>query len=201
MSIDPVWSRTRAAFDLHTAWLRPQASKAQPDTEESVPVSIAQEKEAKRAARPPLALATPAPAGLTQAQLQAALLKATSRYPVLRTSFSFAAAQDSRQKRLVASIAPELKAEDVNALVHVMVPDSVDISQIVAQQQASPFALEKGSLLLRAVLVTGDRPVLVLAADRLIADAHSLHIIARELLQVHTFPPFPPSEHARKNLL
>jgi hypothetical protein len=208
---DPVWSRTRAAFHIQSAWLRPVplSADAAPAGEPAVAattgegilqtvLSFAQEREAKRPARPPVVLARYAPAGTTPAQLQAALMSLVARHAALRTTFrhvSSAQAEGGRRK-LVAYV-KHAKQIDVAALLHVQqagagADERARVHELVAQQQALPFDLEEKDVdvpLLRVVLSLGAetaRPVVVIAADRLIADAHSLHLIARELFHVRT---------------
>jgi hypothetical protein len=192
LEADPVWSRTRAAFDLHSAWLRPPALDGAADTAEgilpTVP-SFAQEREALRPARPPVVLALHAPADVTQARLQAALMGLVARHAALRTCFRFAS--ESGHRKLTAFV-KHAKQINVESLLHVVQSD-VTVDDLVTQQQTSLFDVNviEGPLFRVALRLGSDavRPVVVIAADRLIADAHSLHLIARELFQVLVLSP------------
>jgi hypothetical protein len=188
LEADPVWSRTRAAFDLHSAWLRPATvdSGVGESVEGILPVvlSFAQEREAKRPARPPVVLALHAPADVTPAQLQAALMGLVARHAALRTCFRHVA--EDGHKKLVAFV-KHAKQIDVASLLQVV--PAGDAHELVTQQQALTFDLEKTEgplfrVVLRLGSDSGERPMVVIAADRLVADAHSLHLIARELLLV-----------------
>lgn len=180
MHSDPVWSRTCATFDLHSSWLRPRH-----DTSElsSHTASFAQEREAKRVARPPLVLAQDMAAGLTLSKLQAALVNVLERHSALRTSFHYEVMGKDERRRLVSIIKP-VEQIDTSSLIQVVDAEGTTINSVIIQQQALRFDKEKAPLLRIALVLGKPRVTIVIAVDRLIADIHSLYVIARDLSKV-----------------
>jgi len=215
LDADQVWSRTRAAFDLHSSWLRPQPSMSavahKGEAGEFQQPSLAQEREARRTARPPVVLAQQVAAErATLAQLQTALAGVIARHAALRTCFLYVTDND-RSRRLVALL-KEPEQIDLASVLSVVQPTrgtkeeeqeeqekdghgqqrlERTLRELIEQQQTQPFLLDKEAPLLRVLLIpaapNSASAAIIIAADRLIADEHSLHLIASELTQVGSF--------------